>query len=126
GIAYLQRMQQEPQLPCGVLQLVPIACGGLVLWIPECHHAGELGNDLLEQLQPLSAQFRGDLVQPRDVAAGPRDTLSEPAFNKVARRGNHNRDGALAYLTANAGDVVSVKMRSTWRRTRSLARPGSR
>src|SRR5262249_24312579 len=98
-------MQQQPQLACGVLQLVPIACGGFVLWVPEHRDGGELGHDFLEQLQPFSAQLRGDLVQARDVAAGPREALREAGFDKSLADSTTMGMVCVAFLTAYAGDV---------------------
>ena len=92
GAPYLQRMKLDSQLPCWELDFFPIDCRPWVLWIPEHSHAGELGNDFLEQLQPFSGQLRDHLGQPRDVAAGPRQALNQPTRNRVTRSRHNDRD----------------------------------
>src|SRR3712207_6846381 len=41
-----------------------------------------LGNHLLEQLQPFGCQFRRDLGEPRDIAAGARNARDNPGLNQ--------------------------------------------
>ena len=88
---------------------------GSALWIPEHSHAGELGNNFLEQLQPFSSQLRGYLGQPRDVAAGPRQALNKPNCNRVTRRRHNDRDcpgsifGSQSIGTTGSDDDVNLE-----------------
>src|SRR5262249_25960931 len=62
------------------------------LWIPEHSYAGELGNSVLEQLQPFTRQFRGNVGLAGDVAAGSRKAISESATDRVSYRCHNDRD----------------------------------
>src|SRR4029453_7917658 len=86
-------MKLDPQPLCRELKFFPTERGGPSLGIPEYGNTGELGNNLLEQLQPLSSQLRDDACQPCDVATGPRQALDEPSSNGVSRRRHNDRDG---------------------------------
>src|SRR5262249_35605403 len=57
----------------GRLHLSGIAGG-----IREDGHANDPGNDLFQQLQPLSGQLAGKVRQPCDISAGPRETRDQP------------------------------------------------
>ena len=92
GAPYLERMKLDSELPCWELDFFPTECGAAVLWIPEHSHAGELGNNFPEELQPFSNQLRDDLGQPRDVATGPRQALNKPSSNRVTGRRHNDRD----------------------------------
>src|SRR5262249_26257621 len=56
-------------------------------------NAGELGNDLLEKLEPFAAQLRGEVGQSGEVSSRSRQTGDEPAGNRIAvlREDNGNR-----------------------------------
>ncbi len=92
GLRTSSRMKLDSQLPCRELKFFPTECRAWALWIPEHSNTGELGKHFLEQLQPFSVQLLGHLGQPRDVAAGPRQALSQPQRNRVTRCRHNDRD----------------------------------
>src|SRR5207249_11545687 len=52
--------------------------------VPEDGHAGEPGNHLPQQLEPLSFQVRRNPAQPCDVSAGVREALDKTRANGIA------------------------------------------
>src|SRR5262245_22203951 len=75
-----QKQRQSPRRRCGAgaraSWSVPLRSG------TEIHHPPEFGDALLEQLQQLALQIRAGVVrQPRDVPAGPRQTVDQPLLN---------------------------------------------
>src|SRR5262247_4924523 len=62
-------------------------------WIPDDSDAGEHWDRLLEQLQPLDAEFGEHDRQPGDVSTGPREIRDQAGSDGIRNDGHHDGDG---------------------------------
>src|SRR5581483_12225382 len=62
--------------------------------IPEDSHAGGPRNRLLQELQTLPAQLRGDVADAGDVAARAAKACDESIAHRVTTAYHHDRNGA--------------------------------
>ena len=69
---HVLRVEHEAQRAGRRLRLVPHRGVGGIRRIPEDHHAGEAGHDVLEELQTFGAEFRIENRVAGHIAAGPR------------------------------------------------------
>jgi hypothetical protein len=60
--------------------------------IPEDRHAGDAGQELLDELQPFPSEIRSKSAQPGDISSRPRETGDEPRSNGISRRCHHDGD----------------------------------
>src|SRR5262245_64767055 len=81
---------------------------------------------LLELFQTLADQLRGEVGQPRDIAARPRKAADEPARHRIGNTSDDNRDGPGRLLSGQGRGYVSVTMTSTLSASSSAARAGNR
>src|ERR1700674_2580288 len=108
-------MSLDSQLPCRKLDFLPTEYGDWILRIPKHGHGGELRNNFLEQLQPLSNQLRVHLGQPGDVAARARQALNNPGCHRVTRSHHHDRDfpgsvfGSQSIVGDGSDDDINLK-----------------
>src|SRR5262245_51267359 len=62
-------------------------------WIPDDSNASERWDRLLEQLQPLDAEFGEHDRQPGDVSAGVREIRDQAGSDGIRNDGHHDRNG---------------------------------
>ena len=79
----LQRVEFQSQTSGGKLHLLPVDGGATTPRIPHHGYPREIGNNFLEQLKPLSGQFRRNLGQPGQVAARAGKARYHPHHNRV-------------------------------------------
>jgi hypothetical protein len=88
--------------------------------------AGDLGERVLEQLQPLGDQLRAEERRPCDISSRPGKAGDEPISDRIAHGRRDDRDDGVACRAARAAGVAPATMRSTLRRASSVARRGRR
>ena len=71
--------------------------GGNVWTVNECH-AANAGRDLIEHLQPFSADGRLEILEARDVSARTRQVRNKAASNRIGNDDEHDRDRLRRFL----------------------------
>src|SRR5438477_8227884 len=90
-----QRIEAAPQPPCRdfcFLEHVLVRACAEGTWKPEDSDRTDPRNGLREQFQTLADELRGEVGQPRDIAARPREAGDEPAPNRIANNSEDNGD----------------------------------
>jgi len=103
GIAHLQRLSVHPQCPGRGLRLSHIGHSEWVGYIPEDRHAGDPGQDLLEELQAFRSELRSKGAQSGDIPPRPGKADHKPSSYGVTSRRHNDRD--------RAGGVLGGKRR---------------
>ncbi len=88
-------MKPHPQRPCRdvcSLQHVLFRAFAEATWLPEDSDPTDPRNGLREQFQTLADELRGEVGQPRDIAARPRKAGDEPVRNRIDNRSEDNGD----------------------------------
>ncbi len=96
GPSRLNELKPHPQRPPRdfyFLQHVLFRVFAGATWLPEDSDPTDPRNGLLEQFQTLADELRGDVGQPRDIAARPRKAGDEPARNRIGSRSEDNGEG---------------------------------
>ena len=79
-------------------------------WLPsllDLNDPAAARNGLLEHLQTLCDELRGEEGQPRDIAARPRKAGDEPAPNRIGSSSEHNGEGPGRLLGGQGGECAS-------------------
>src|SRR5207237_715392 len=102
-------LQREPGRPfCGFCRLEHVLVRAFAegTWKPEDSDPTDPRNGLREQFQTLADELRGEVGQPRDIAARPREAGDEPAPNWIANSSEDNGDSPSRLLGHTGGECA--------------------
>ena len=106
----LNELKPHPQRPrrdvCS-LQHVLFRAFAEATWLPEDSDPTDPRNGLREQFQTLADELRGEVGQPRDIAARPRKAGDEPVRNRIGGRSEDNGDSPGRLLGGQGGGCAS-------------------
>src|SRR5215469_1910496 len=103
---HLENLQSQIQWLCRGLRFRDECCGGEMVSLYQQANAGDLWNNLLEQLQPLSCQVGREERHTCDVSAWPSETRDKPIANWVGDR--RHDDGSGVVEVSNGKDCFGA------------------
>ena len=125
GLAHAQGLNADAQGMGTRLRRLVTQGHSEILGIPKHRHAVQVGRELLQKVQPLGRDFRGDIRDAGEIAARPGQALDQLGADRVACVDRHDRQGR-SCLAARAAGYPLVTMISTLLAVRSARSCGRR
>ena len=90
--AGLDELDPQPDRPASGFDSSFVRLGVRIAWINEHRHDRRLGNDLMQQLQPLRDQRNREQAHAGDVLAGAVEVRDEPGLDRIGTADEDDRD----------------------------------